>query len=209
MPIQKKLPNECCPICTRENQLNEEGVLNVPKKCNFGNKIYTAGVKFHPFLIQTGFDLCTECICDPNTLEVKCTRTPNEKICTSKAMKDSDNGTLISDDSPNTVEIYKKKKPAKSAEQILIEGGCKNPYNPMKPYENGQKFHPYIDSLGEYKCVTCRCKDGEQNCERQKCTKAMCHKMIRRQRNEVHSNQMCCSLKECKKFRRHHRAHNS
>lgn len=209
MPIQKKLPGECCSVCTNASQANQESNLNIPKGCNFGNKFYSAGIRFHPFLIQTGFDFCTECICDPVMLEVKCTRQPNEKLCVSKPMKDSDNGTLISDDSPNTVEFYKTKRPGKSAERILKEGGCKNPYNPRKPYENGQKFHPYIDSLGEYKCVTCKCKDGEQSCERQKCTKASCHKIFRRQKNEVHHKDLCCSLHQCKKFRRHHRGHNS
>lgn len=200
MPIQKKIPSECCPVCAFAS--HQEPPAIKASGCMFGGKFYTPGAKFHPFLIQTGFDFCTECTCEPTTLEVKCNRQLNEELCVLKTMKDSDNGTLVKDGGHNAVELYKKKKPVRSAEQIVLEGGCNNPYNPLKPYENGQKYHPYIDSLGEYKCVTCKCKDGEQNCERQKCTKNFCHKMFRRQKKEVRPNEMCCSVQQCKKFRR-------
>lgn len=68
----------------------------------------------------------------------------------------------MNDDDATAVGIpdyrVSKKDSTKSAELVLMEGGCKNQNNPTKPYHNGSEYHPFIDSLGEYKCVTCKCK---------------------------------------------------
>lgn len=156
-----KNPSECCPVCSNSSSTQDN------RGCMFGEKFHSAGSRFHPFLIPTGFDLCTECFCDPLLLEVKCTRQSNERLCCkncvaeSKAMADSENGTYFNDPGqPNDFMWIKPKVvvPYKQPSQVLAEGGCKNPANPSKPYENGQKFHPWLASLGEYKCVTCKCK---------------------------------------------------
>ncbi|KAB0795027.1 hypothetical protein PPYR_11866 [Photinus pyralis] len=214
-----KVPGECCPICSNSTT-SQESNTSAPRGCTFGGMFYTAGSRFHPFLIPNGFDLCTECHCDSTLLEVKCTRQSNEKKCckhcvdTSKAMIDSENGTYVSDLSTTHVVVSKDAQSIvsyKTPQQVLSEGGCKNPSNPNKPYENGQKYHPWIASLGEYKCVTCKCKNGSQSCERQRCTRAICHKMFKPRHNGMQSttNEFCCSQQQCKHFRRHHRARNS
>ncbi|KAI4460413.1 chordin [Holotrichia oblita] len=94
---------------------------------------------------------------------VKCTRNGDEKLCCKNcpsvtSYTDSENQTMYSDH--HTVVEVREEKNAneKSAEQILAEGGCRNPYNPQMPYRDGQKYHPVIESLGEYKCVTCKCQ---------------------------------------------------
>ncbi|XP_018326831.1 dorsal-ventral patterning protein Sog [Agrilus planipennis] len=158
-----KEPGECCPVCLNSSYLSSE--LSGTKKCSFGGKFYSPGSYFHPFLIPSGFDLCTDCYCDPGTFEVKCTRQNNDKLCckncpVTKAFVDSENETYVNDPSSPNV-IYSFLKPVtstRSPQEILAAGGCKNFENPSQPYENGQKFHPWIASLGEYKCVTCKCK---------------------------------------------------
>lgn len=160
-----KVPGECCPICAIY-KTSQESNISVPKGCTFGGKFYIAGSKFHPFLVPNGFDLCTECYCDPILLEVKCTRIGNEKTCctkcstTQQAQIDSENGTYVSDNSH--VEqplngIQKKVTPHKKPVEKAA-GDCANLADPLYPHKNGSKYHPHIASLGEYKCVTCRCE---------------------------------------------------
>lgn len=172
-----KIPGECCPVCT-SSKTAQESNKSVLKGCTFGGKFYTAGSKFYPFLMPNGFDFCTECYCDPNLLDIKCTRVGDEKkCCNTKCNKqipfDSENGTYVNDNGEIDVQqqySHTTQKPIRTnlnnnhntskkiAEQILKEGGCKNVYNPLYPYKNGSKYHPYIASLGEYKCVTCKCE---------------------------------------------------
>lgn len=155
--LHYKPPGECCSICANRTFIQESTSGGYSRGCTFGGKNHTAGSRFYPFLIPSGFDLCTECYCDPDQLEVKCSRKPSEKGCVSKGLNDSENGTLLRDELPNTVDYdipYSKR--------VLASGGCKNPHNKFRPYENGQKYHPYIESLGEYKCVTCKCKVSVQ-----------------------------------------------
>lgn len=113
-------------------------------------------------MIPHGFDMCTECMCDPSSLEMRCTRQENDRLCgkEAKSIKISENYTYINDPIPADVnEITVRPTPVtKSPEMILAAGGCKNLVNPGRPYENGSEYHPYIASLGEYKCVTCTCE---------------------------------------------------
>lgn len=155
-----KFADQCCAVCS--NSSIQESNTSIPKGCNFASQFYSAGSKFHPFLIPTGFDLCTECYCDPLLLEVKCMRQGNEKMCSKQAVaaKNSDNYTYLNDPTPlvNEITVKPPPPPTKSPESILAAGGCKNIMNPNKPYSNGAQFHPTIDSVGEHKCVTCSCK---------------------------------------------------
>lgn len=163
----RRSAGECCPVCST-SRAGQESNLSIPRGCTFGGNFYSAGSKFHPFLMPNGFDLCTECDCDPIKLEVKCTRVGDEKTCCSKCSDrhtaDSENGTYVRDnESPSYVvvppRVTPKPKPSKqTAEHILNNGGCINVYDTSDPHKNGAKFHPYIDSLGEYKCVTCKCE---------------------------------------------------
>lgn len=154
-----KLPGECCSVCCNSSTCPESNT-SIPKGCTFGAKFYSAGSKFHPFLIPSGFDLCTECMCDPLLLEVKCSRKENGQFCNRDALKVSENYTYVNDPvqySGNEI-TFKPPVPTKSPEQILEAGGCKNPFNPNSPYKNGTEYHPIIASLGEYKCVACICR---------------------------------------------------
>ncbi|KAI4460396.1 chordin [Holotrichia oblita] len=156
-----KNAGDCCYTCT--NSTLEDNETAIPKMCTLLGKTYLPGTTFHPFLIPNGFDTCTLCVCDPVLLQVKCTRNGDEKLCCKNcpsvtSYTDSENQTMYSDH--HTVVEVREEKNAneKSAEQILAEGGCRNPYNPQMPYRDGQKYHPVIESLGEYKCVTCKCQ---------------------------------------------------
>lgn len=160
-----KLSGECCLVCSNSSSI-EESNPSIPRGCTFGGRFYSAGSRFHPFLIPDGFDMCTECTCDPLSLEMRCTRQENDKLCgkEAKTIKISENYTYVNDlvpdnDNTNNDIITVRPTPvSKSPESILAAGGCKNLYNPSSPYENGSEYHPFIASLGEYKCVTCTCK---------------------------------------------------
>lgn len=161
--IKVKVQGECCPICT-SSKISQESNISVPKGCTFGGKFYMAGSKFHPFLVPNGFDLCTECYCDPVLLEVKCTRVGNEKTCCTncgnrQAEIDSENGTYVNDNSHVEIPLNKGKKIVQQKKPVeKLPGDCVNLADPLYPHRNGSKYHPYIASLGEYKCVTCRCE---------------------------------------------------
>ncbi|CAG9764348.1 unnamed protein product [Ceutorhynchus assimilis] len=189
---------ECCPVCT-----NDSMIVSSAKgpKCVLNGKSYLSGSKFHPFLLPIGFDLCTECYCDHQQYQIKCIRLTNTEKCGNR--KNVDINDPFSDDFMEKVrnpQITQKENPAV---KVLSEGGCKNPINANKPYINGSKYHPFIDSLGEYKCVTCKCQDGNAQCSRQHCDKSTCKQMyeIKRKKGKVNASEFCCSLKDCRKMR--------
>ncbi|XP_018567536.1 dorsal-ventral patterning protein Sog [Anoplophora glabripennis] len=206
---------ECCPVCV-ESLTNRD---TTPQKCIFNGRTYSPGSKFNPFLIPTGFDRCTECECDAKDLEIKCTRlNDNEKTCCKNCNKSTVNvDNPMNDDQVPLIEINyppsRKEMSMKSAELVLMEGGCKNLNNPVKPYHNGSEYHPFIDSLGEYKCVTCKCQNGTPKCQRQHCDSTTCKRMIemRRKKITINTSDFCCSLKECRKLRhrKNRKPHNS
>lgn len=154
------LPGECCPVCCNSSSSScQESNTSIPKGCTFGARFYSAGSKFNPFLIPNGFDLCTECVCDPLLLEVKCSRKENGRLCNKNAIRISENYSYVNDPMESQEnEIVHEVVPTKSPKQVISEGGCKNLFNPSIPYENGAVYHPIIASLGEYKCVTCTCR---------------------------------------------------
>jgi len=53
----------------------------------------------------------------------------------------------------------------------MSSGGCKSP---MGYHPNGQDWHPVIASHGEQKCIKCKCKDGNINCEKKRCPRSTC-----------------------------------
>lgn len=74
--------------------------------------------------------------------------------CFSSQIKNEAVPMVISD--PGTVQDQGTIEIARTNEQIMQDGGCKNPLG--APYENGKEWHPWLSSHGEQKCVTCRCK---------------------------------------------------
>lgn len=147
---------ECCPVCGSKDLANTS-----MQKCFLNGRTYSPGSKFNPFLIPKGFDLCTECTCDPAFYQIKCTRlNETNKNCRKQLLSERNSNNKEMDDewfSPPPPVVSKVMKPIISAELILRNGGCKNLNDPERPHANGTVFHPSIASLGEYKCVTCTC----------------------------------------------------
>ncbi|KAG5896867.1 hypothetical protein JTB14_017681 [Gonioctena quinquepunctata] len=193
--------DECCPVCANS--------LLAKAKCLFNGRTYTVGSKFHPFLIPTGFDTCTECSCSPKTLEIECKRLEeNDKNCCKQGKHSStpnDDGISFAEQTFHKKQ--KNEKTGKSPALILKEGGCRNQNDEENPYINGSKFHPYIATLGEYKCVTCTCHNGTPTCERQRCEWKTCKNLFefRRERKEkklsMDFSDSCCTAKECQRMR--------
>ncbi|CAG9862254.1 unnamed protein product [Phyllotreta striolata] len=198
------IPGECCPVCS------DPEIVKSNKKCLFNGMIYSSGSKFHPFLIPLGFDDCTVCTCDPVDLEIKCRRIETNSAKCGKGSATETPETLRDDDDiPMGGWPMIRKEDVSNSAMILKEGGCKNNNNPDKPYKNGTSYHPHIASLGEYKCVTCKCQNGTQKCSRERCEWKNC-KMIfdfRKGRSKANKRSQflysdyCCSLKECRKIR--------
>ncbi|XP_028129016.2 dorsal-ventral patterning protein Sog [Diabrotica virgifera virgifera] len=191
-------PGECCSIC------GEPAILMSTKKCIFNGRTYSPGSKFHPFLIPIGFDDCTVCTCDPIDLEIKCKRIDsNTDKCGKGAATTPD---TISDDNIGNWPIQRKEEVSNS-ELILKEGGCRNRMNPERPYRNQSTYHPYISSLGEYKCVTCKCQNGQSNCARERCEWKNCKMMFELRKSKSRNNkksfpeEYCCTIKECRRIR--------
>ncbi|CAH1121737.1 unnamed protein product [Ceutorhynchus assimilis] len=202
---------ECCPVCVNNSIPTREAN---GQKCTLSGQYYLPGTKFYPFLIPFGFDLCTECYCNPEAYQISCTRLKeNEKQCCRSCSnkKAFDINDPLSDDFVSTASEYSVKnhgseygkKKENIAAKILEDGGCKNPSNAKKPFANGSEYHPFIDSLGEYKCVTCKCQNGTPQCSRQHCDMPTCKKMqdIKRRKEKINPADFCCSLKDCRKLR--------
>jgi chordin len=42
-----------------------------------------------------------------------------------------------------------------STQYYMANGGCKSP---MRVHQNGEEWHPIVASIGEQKCINCKCK---------------------------------------------------
>lgn len=198
---QRLHPGDCCPVCIdNDDSFNDD---NTPRRCQFGGRTYGHGARFHPYLIQTGFDECIWCTCKAtrNETEVQCARIQNEKCCPTcnhPAVVDSMNGSMIGDRPRDAFAHHRPhhdpiQETKLRAAKIMSEGGCENPNDSLQPYKNQQVYHPVIASLGEYKCVTCKCDKGVTKCERPQCTREMCDKSRKARR-------VCCK-RDCIRYR--------
>uniref|UniRef100_A0A182FME1 VWFC domain-containing protein n=1 Tax=Anopheles albimanus TaxID=7167 RepID=A0A182FME1_ANOAL len=91
----------------------------------------------------------------------------------------------------------------RSPQAILAAGGCR--YEDQI-YENGQEYHPILATHGEEKCIKCRCKDGQLNCNRKRCgTRPPCPRPQSPKRTGLQQQQQpvdeCCPCRPT----RHHR----
>jgi len=68
-------------------------------------------------------------------------------------------------------------------EDILNAGGC---MVRGAVYVNGAVWHPSILPYGEINCVTCKCKDGFDDCSRKACPSLSC-------RYQIQDKNACCS----------------
>ncbi|KAL1491379.1 hypothetical protein ABEB36_011986 [Hypothenemus hampei] len=207
------IEGECCPVCVNNSIPTRD---TSGRKCSLSGKYYLPGTRFHPFMIPMGFDLCTECYCDPSDYEIRCSRLNDKKCCKNCNEKFDQNDPLSDDIVPaqqlefsvkNHGSEYSKKK-ENIAAKVLEQGGCKNPINPKKPFPNGSEYHPFIDNLGEYKCVSCKCQNGVAHCNRQQCDPQTCKKIVdvKKRKEKINPSDFCCSLKECRKLR-HRKKH--
>ncbi|XP_055384862.1 dorsal-ventral patterning protein Sog [Condylostylus longicornis] len=226
---------ECCPTCISTKFLQDTAIIsnfnNSNKGCQLGNEIYLPGATWHPYLPPMGFDICTTCVCDPNTLQVQCPRIvcpqldcpekiayrPDKKACCkicpeSRSLNNVEKNSSNAENNNNqnylrdegSIRSFQKRN-----EEILANGGCKviNVF-----YENGQEWHPIIASHGEQKCVNCRCKDGKVTCGRKKCLRALCNNNNRgtgkrkgQKKDIMNNNEIdeCCTAMQCRRERRH------
>ncbi|XP_066993747.1 dorsal-ventral patterning protein Sog [Anabrus simplex] len=207
----KPLPGECCPTCSNSTSSQESNTSAIPG-CFLANQFHKSGSSWHPYVPPNGFDTCVVCTCDATTLEVHCPRVqcppldcnerdavrPDRKACCKQCPAATTEGTENS--GPQILQDQQSAGSTltqRSAEEILADGGCKNPKGP--PFENGQEWHPRLHSYGEYKCVKCRCKDGKHHCERKRCSRSVCLNL----RRGLQPPDECCA--HCRRNRRHHK----
>ena len=188
------LPGQCCPICNVPSS-------NTNNSCHFDKLKYAPGSKWHPFLSPNGFDLCTTCSCRPN-LDVVCERKKCPLVVCPEEDRELDEGGCCSrcnqrvssggqtkfrnsyiQNDMSFVGLVEQQK--LEEEQKLREGGCK-----IKGhiYLNGTEWIPTVGSLGEKKCIVCKCTNGARNCSPTKCEPLLDCKKIVMNRSE------CCPI---------------
>ncbi|XP_037724054.1 dorsal-ventral patterning protein Sog [Drosophila subpulchrella] len=228
---------ECCPSCVpiqsqaatqSSPATNVTDLLQQRRGCRLGEQFHPAGASWHPFLPPNGFDTCTTCSCDPQTLEIRCPRLvcpplqcseklayrPDKKACCKicpEGKQSSSNGHKAVPNNPNVLQDQAmQRSPSHSAEEVLANGGCKVV---NKVYENGQEWHPILMSHGEQKCIKCRCKDSKVNCDRKRCSRSTCQQQTRVSSKRrlfekpdavAPAIDECCST-QCRRSRRHHK----
>jgi chordin len=221
--ISKTVPGECCPTCTNASATQESNT-SITRGCILAGQFYPAGKSWHPYLPPNGFELCTVCSCDANTLEVRCPRVqcpsltcsereafrPDKKACCKQCPPVTlEDGQLAMDQQNASGTLTHR-----SDKDILASGGC-NYHATGEIFENGHEWHPKVHSHGEVKCVICRCKDGSIKCERKRCLRPSCtpgtssfYSSRRRLISQPTVNtDECCP--QCRRNRRHHRASNN
>ncbi|CRK91207.1 CLUMA_CG004890, isoform A [Clunio marinus] len=202
--LQKK--GDCCPVCVGKN--SDDSKNNTPQRgCKLGEQFYKAGSSWHPYLPPNGFDTCAVCTCDIYTLQVSCPRTqcpplncskkvayrPDKKACCKrcpdpKVIKETNKDI-------NTEEMKdqgSKYDTLNSPTVIMSSGGCKSP---MGYHSNGQEWHPVIAPHGEQKCIKCKCKDGNINCEKKRCPRSVCHQHKNGNKKQSHDDEQCCQCR--------------
>lgn len=202
---------ECCPTCV--GKYVEETNNNAPPRgCKLGDQFYKAGSSWHPYLPPNGFDTCAVCTCDANSLEVSCPRVqcpplncneklayrPDKKACCKrcpdvKPQKESKQNTEVMKDEGS------RSGTLNSPTVIMASGGCKSH---MGYHKNGQEWHPIIASHGEQKCIKCKCKDGNINCEKKRCPRTACQNQNKNGKKQPVDDDCC----QCR-ARRHQAGH--
>ncbi|KAG5681985.1 hypothetical protein PVAND_011384 [Polypedilum vanderplanki] len=209
---QQHRKGDCCPICVGK-YVEETSTNNnaSPRGCKLGDQFYKAGSSWHPYLPPNGFDTCAVCTCDANNLEISCPRVQCPPLnCSEKVAYRPDKKACCKrcpdvkppkDFKTNTEEMKdqgSKSGTLNSPTVIMANGGCKSH---MGYHTNGQEWHPVIASHGEQKCVKCRCKDGNINCEKKRCSRASCQNQKGAKKGQ--SDDDCCQCRA----RRHQAGH--
>jgi von Willebrand factor type C domain len=160
----------------------------ISRGCQLGDQFHSAGASWHPYLPPNGFDTCTVCQCDINTLEIKCPRTicpplhcsekvayrPDKKACCKVCPEVIISIQYLFYCFNHLFYFFKIKiipQNHTSTNDLRDQGSAigtitspeeimKNGgcKSPMGLHENGMEWHPIIASHGEQKCIRCRCK---------------------------------------------------
>lgn len=186
-------PGQCCGHCAAAAAA-PPAESAAPAGCKLGTQFHAAGTTWHPYVPPNGFDTCAVCTCNASTLETRCERTqcPPLACAEHEAVRADPRACCKKCPAPKTAvsvppaadgdtppPLQAEQAAPKTMEEVLAEGGCKNPLG--KPHLNGDEWHPRISSHGEYKCVTCRCKDGKVKCDRKRCTRTVCESQTQAQ----------------------------
>lgn len=148
-------------------ELNETVGNRSGRGCNFGEHFYPVGYSWYPYLPPNGFDTCAICSCDVMSLTVSCLRTtcppltcseevayrPTKKSCCKKCPDVTPRVTHVG--TGEMKDQAHKPNATQNNQEMLANGGCKTA---SSVFTNGHEWHPTIGSLGEQKCITCRCK---------------------------------------------------
>ncbi|MPC28122.1 Dorsal-ventral patterning protein Sog [Portunus trituberculatus] len=175
-------PGECCPVCP--GSMIEENAM-----CELNEQWHRVGAVWHPFLAPYGFDKCVSCSCELNASgqpTVKCAREPCPDLPCSPDEMEHVAGSCCAQCRPSPPMATREPLPPGVINEdpmrpedrktiILNNGGC---HWDDKLYENGELFHPRINTIGYYKCVICNCKDKNITCVNVKCPTIQCQEIM-------------------------------
>uniref|UniRef100_A0A0P4WGX1 VWFC domain-containing protein n=1 Tax=Scylla olivacea TaxID=85551 RepID=A0A0P4WGX1_SCYOL len=175
-------PDQCCPVCP--GSMIDESAM-----CELNEQRHHVGTVWHPFLAPYGFDKCVSCSCELNATghpTLKCAREPCPDLpcvpdemehvagsCCARCRPPQPMPTLVSP--PPGFMNEGVWRPEDRRDTILNNGGC---HWDNKLYENGELFHPRINTIGYYKCLICNCKESNITCVNVKCPTIQCQEIM-------------------------------
>lgn len=186
-------PGLCCPVCPGSINLSDDE----SEMCELNEQKHYVGSMWHPFLAPNGFDKCVSCSCmlaSSGHALVNCSRAPCPDLpCGPDEMEQVPGSCCAQCRPPRPAVPPPTAQPGmvnegslqtleEQRDTIMSNGGC---LQNNKLYENGDEWHPRINTIGPYKCVTCKCKDADITCGYIKCPTVQCQEIVR-------DRQECC-----------------
>ncbi|KAM9315871.1 chordin-like [Gastrophryne carolinensis] len=159
-PVQ--LPDQCCPVCEekKENREVKKPGRTQNEGCYFNGLWRPAGTRWHPVVEPFGLVLCATCSCKSSSQDLHCVRETCPRLTCANPIRANpmDCCKKCPEEERNPMELADRMQ-SDEPRQCVIRG---------HRYSNNEQWHPTVTKYGMVKCVTCVCKDGVPQCDKQK-----------------------------------------
>eukprot|EP00095_Tigriopus_kingsejongensis_P012565 maker-scaffold257_size234952-snap-gene-1.18 protein:Tk12565 transcript:maker-scaffold257_size234952-snap-gene-1.18-mRNA-1 annotation:"bmp-binding endothelial regulator protein" len=162
--LVKKVPGQCCPVCSRQHAPLNESFARLRQMCHFKGKVLYLGSQVSP-------DACTTCTCAALTMQ--CQR----RVCPTLPCAKAEQKTQTGECCPQCVPKPELPLPDALPAIISVPTHCSLDGS---DYKNGQTWTD--------KCRDCSCSNGEIRCSPMKCPRLSCQPNARM----IHKEGQCC-----------------